>query len=283
MEKYKVYICSGIFILLTAVKIFIPEHSQQLREQLRAVISADDDYKGMVEAMGRKLSEGEIKDELIAVLGLARQGTDELSPAMDSSGQAPGTLTQDVDPALPSTGIGDKELGTALDEAVSIHFADAIPEVVNSFIANQSEYASLALPATVSIAMPDLPFEYTSPVAGYSSSGFGYRVHPILNEIKFHCGTDFAANTGDALIAFADGYVHAAGESESYGKYLILSHAEGFRTVYAHLSAITVEEGSAVNCGDTIGEVGQSGSATGPHLHFELLQDDIYINPEYYV
>ena len=59
---------------------------------------------------------------------------------------------------------------------------------------------------------------------GYDSSGFGYRVHPIQGTVKFHYGTDFAADNGDSVFAFADGYVYAAGESDSYGKYLILTH-----------------------------------------------------------
>ena len=114
--------------------------------------------------------------------------------------------------------------------------------------------------------MPEIPFEYTSPVDGYDSSGFGYRVHPIQGTVKFHYGTDFAADNGDSVFAFADGYVYAAGESDSYGKYLILTHEGGF-----------------ASRGQTIGRVGQTGNATGPHLHFELFLNDVYINPEYYV
>ena len=77
--------------------------------------------------------------------------------------------------------------------------------------------------------------------------------------------------------------VYAAGESDSYGKYLILTHEGGFASLYAHLSEFVAHEGDMVERGQTIGRVGQTGNATGPHLHFELFLNDVYINPEYYV
>ena len=150
-------------------------------------------------------------------------------------------------------------------------------------MSSQTEFDGYAIPANVRTDMPEKPFEYTSPVDGYDSSGFGYRVHPIQGTVKFHYGTDFAADNGDSVFAFADGYVYAAGESDSYGKYLILTHEGGFASLYAHLSEFVAHEGDMVERGQTIGRVGQTGNATGPHLHFELFLNDVYINPEYYV
>ena len=157
------------------------------------------------------------------------------------------------------------------------------PEAVSAFLSSQTEFDGYAIPANVRTDMPEIPFEYTSPVDGYDSSGFGYRVHPIQGTVKFHYGTDFAADNGDSVFAFADGYVYAAGESDSYGKYLILTHEGGFASLYAHLSEFVAHEGDMVERGQMIGRVGQTGNATGPHLHFELFLNDVYINPEYYV
>ena len=75
----------------------------------------------------------------------------------------------------------------------------------------------------------------------------------------------------------------AVGESSSYGKYCMIAHENGYSTLYAHCSRVTVSSGSAVQRGDTVAEVGQTGMATGPHLHFELQRDGVYLNPIYYV
>ena len=89
-------------------------------------------------------------------------------------------------------------------------------------------------PAPTPTPGPELPFEYTSPVAGVTSSGFGYRMHPIKNEVKYHYGTDLAADTGTPITAFADGMIVAQGDSDSFGKYVMIDHPDGYRTLYVH-------------------------------------------------
>ena len=81
----------------------------------------------------------------------------------------------------------------------------------------------------------------------------------------------------------ADGTVTAVGESSSYGKYCIVAHQGGYTTLYAHCSRVTASSGTAVQRGQKIAEVGETGMATGPHLHFELQRDGVYLNPIYYV
>ena len=117
-----------------------------------------------------------------------------------------------------------------------------------------------------------LPFDYASPIAvnAVRTSGFGYRLHPIDKVTKFHYGLDIAAPAGTPVLSFAGGRVAAAGKNKSYGNYVLVKHADGYATLYAHLSAITVKSGASVAMGAMIGKVGQTGKATGPHLHFEL-------------
>ena len=79
------------------------------------------------------------------------------------------------------------------------------------------------------------------------------------------------------------GTVTAVGESSSYGKYCIVAHEGGYSTLYAHCSRVTASSGTAVKRGQKIAEVGETGMATGPHLHFELQKDGVYLNPIYYV
>ena len=130
--------------------------------------------------------------------------------------------------------------------------------------------------------MPGAAARICSPASGIKSSGFGYRLHPIENTVKYHYGTDFAANTGTAITAFADGVIVAAGDSDSYGKYMIIDHSDGYSTLYAHCSELCMGCGN-VSKGDVIARVGSTGAATGPHLHFELMCNDTYLNPEFYL
>jgi murein DD-endopeptidase MepM/ murein hydrolase activator NlpD len=102
------------------------------------------------------------------------------------------------------------------------------------------------------------------------SSGFGMRRHPIAQAWIKHQGVDYAAPTGTRVRAVGDAVVEFAGTKGGYGNVVILRHHGQYATVYAHLSRITVRRGARVAQNDTIGAVGQTGWATGPHLHYEF-------------
>ena len=135
----------------------------------------------------------------------------------------------------------------------------------------------------------EIPADLT-PVASYAITGVVEAVsckepdrYPAEGEERFHYGVDLAANEGTEILCFADGTVTVVGESSSYGKYCMVEHAGGYSTLYAHCSRITVSSGAAVKEGQKIAEVGETGVATGPHLHFELQKNGTYLNPIYYV
>jgi murein DD-endopeptidase MepM/ murein hydrolase activator NlpD len=102
------------------------------------------------------------------------------------------------------------------------------------------------------------------------SSGFGLRVHPIAKAWRAHQGIDYAAPTGTRVRAVGGAVVEYAGPRGGYGNTVILRHPGQYSTVYAHLSRIAVKRGARVDQNDTIGFVGQTGWATGPHLHYEF-------------
>jgi murein DD-endopeptidase MepM/ murein hydrolase activator NlpD len=102
------------------------------------------------------------------------------------------------------------------------------------------------------------------------TSGFSMRFHPILNEWKRHEGVDYGAPSGTPVHVVSDGVVSFAGQQNGYGNVIQVQHADNRMTVYAHLSKIAVTRGQHVSQGDHIGDVGQTGWATGPHLHFEF-------------
>lgn len=107
------------------------------------------------------------------------------------------------------------------------------------------------------------------------------RRHPILNTIRAHKGTDYAAPTGTPIRATSDGRVTRASRYGSFGNLVILQHAGSFETKYAHLSKFAngISRGDRIRQGDIIGYVGSTGGATGPHLHYEFLMNGVHQNP----
>jgi len=121
------------------------------------------------------------------------------------------------------------------------------------------------------------------PVEGRVGSSFGEREDPFNGEGKFHSGVDIEAPYGTPVHAAADG--EATGESmgAGYGRQVVLNHGHDLLTVYGHLSAVAVVPGQHVVRGQVIGYVGQSGHATGPHLHYEVRVHNVPVNPHKYL
>ena len=135
---------------------------------------------------------------------------------------------------------------------------------------NKSEMLS-SIPAIMPVKAEDLK---------YISSFFGYRPDPIDNETKFHSGIDFSANEGVEVHVVGDGKVIAVETTQwGYGKMITVDHGYGYKTRYAHLSRFKVRVGQRVKRGQVIGLVGQTGKSTGAHLHYEVLKNDIQIDP----
>jgi len=113
------------------------------------------------------------------------------------------------------------------------------------------------------------------------TSGFAMRFHPLLREWRQHKGVDYGAPTGTRVRATADGVVEFAGKQGGYGNVVILRHHGGITTLYAHLNGFAggVSKGARVAQGDTIGFVGATGWATGPHLHYEFRVNNEHRNP----
>lgn len=113
------------------------------------------------------------------------------------------------------------------------------------------------------------------------TSGFSMRLHPILKQWRAHKGVDFGAPTGTRVKASADGVVDFVGIQRGYGNFIVLRHGHGISTAYGHLSrfAAGLHVGERVEQGDVIGYVGQTGWATGPHLHYEFRVDGVQKNP----
>jgi murein DD-endopeptidase MepM/ murein hydrolase activator NlpD len=116
----------------------------------------------------------------------------------------------------------------------------------------------------------------------YTASGYGTRIDPIYKTPKFHAGMDFSANIGTPIYATGNGVVKKAGWESGYGKLVIINHGFGYETWYAHLNDYDVRVGQKVVRGEVIGEVGNTGKSTGPHLHYEVHVKGKVVNPVNY-
>ncbi len=127
---------------------------------------------------------------------------------------------------------------------------------------------------------------YIWPLPGYAAGSrtFGRQYHPIDHVWKTHSGQDIGAPAGTRIIAADGGTVATAayGWNGGYGNYVIINHGNGRATLYAHMSSIAVTAGSSIRQGDTVGYVGSTGKSTGPHLHFEVRENGVAVDPMQY-
>lgn len=116
-----------------------------------------------------------------------------------------------------------------------------------------------------------------------TASGWGFRIHPIYKIKQFHYGMDFTAAIGTKVYATGDGVVKDVQSiGGGYGRWIMIDHGFDYQTLYAHLSGFNVKVGDQVNRGQVIGFVGNSGTSTGPHVHYEVHKNGEPVNPQYY-
>lgn len=121
------------------------------------------------------------------------------------------------------------------------------------------------------------------PSRGWLTSVFGQRASPFTGIRRMHEGIDIASRIGAPAIATADGVVLFTGINGDYGKLIIVDHGFGITTYYGHLSQIEVKEGDRIKRGDSLGEVGNTGRSTGPHLHYEVRLSGVPVDPMRYI
>jgi murein DD-endopeptidase MepM/ murein hydrolase activator NlpD len=243
---------------------------RQERETLRK------DYKQMAQiAHDRDVqvaSLGALASEVTALYGLRQNKLATAKPmAAASAASAPTTpslaLTDDVSPQQVTNSLD--QFYTLRAQALSGQVSRALEGGLSpSFVGDWTQLA-------------DAPSIW--PVEGRVGSGFGEREDPFNGEGKFHSGIDIEAAYGTPVRAAADGEVSGAVMAAGYGREVTLNHGHDLETVYGHLSAIACLAGQHVVRGQIIGYVGQSGRATGPHLHYEVRVHNVPVNPHKYL
>jgi len=276
------------------------------REALLLGGNSEISCREFLEAVGAAFSSREAREMLwekgvLEVFGLRREEAEEAAveavPESDAAA-ASAILGRDLleYPVIPVVQTGESREDTALpappetasdpvqeQEAPPAEEAPAEPAPDPAPESPRTDEQGRVLPDIVSMEPTALTLSTVTPVYGVLTSGFGYRDHPIDGEFKFHYGVDLAAPTGTEVGSFAAGTVSFAGWGEINGYYIRVEHENGVETLYAHLSEILVSKGDRVDAGETIGLVGETGEASGPHLHFQVYVDGILVDPLQYV
>ena len=149
--------------------------------------------------------------------------------------------------------------------------SNSLEELIN--LGKSQEERSQCIPAIQPIANKDLRS---------TASGYGMRIDPIYRTPRFHAGMDFSAKIGTDIYATGNGVVTFASWKQGYGNCLIIDHGYGYKTLYGHLNKFKKRVGQKVTRGEVIGEVGNTGKSTGPHLHYAVIVRGKNDNPSRY-
>lgn len=176
------------------------------------------------------------------------------------------------------------KFGENINEFCSVYLKDNESKRANAYTRERTEEkkednVKNSDAQIISDAKPEAPFTPVNPCAGRISSDFGERVHPMSSSVSFHNGIDIAANEGTEIRACFDGIIETSEFNEFSGNYIIIDHENDYTSSYAHMSKLLKNKGERVKKGDVIGYVGSTGSATGPHLHFEIRHMTTPVNP----
>jgi murein DD-endopeptidase MepM/ murein hydrolase activator NlpD len=242
---------------------------RQDRENLRK------DYKQMAQIAHDRgvqvASLGALASEVTALYGLRQNRLSSAKPAAASAAAAPtpATLALTDDVSQQQVKLSIDQFYALRAQALSGQVTRALEGgLTPSFVGDWTQFA-------------DAPSIW--PVEGRVGSSFGEREDPFNGEGKFHTGIDIEAPSGTPVRAAADGDVSGASMGAGYGRQVVLDHGHDVLTIYAHLSSIAVLPGQHVIRGQVIGYVGQSGHATGPHLHYEVRVHNVPVNPHKYL
>jgi murein DD-endopeptidase MepM/ murein hydrolase activator NlpD len=192
-----------------------------------------------------------------------------------------GEWDKDADQGEPGMGLGTESFTEAIDAELGLYLARSSGLGLTSQLiqgldrlagGSRNPGAADVGDEAGTLGTPSLPDPANSVAAsrGKVTSGFGWRSDPFTGQASFHRGLDLEAAYGQDVQAAAAGRVVFSGEQRGYGTTVVVEHADGSRSRYAHLSVATVETGTAVGAGQELGRAGNSGRARGTHLHFEV-------------
>ncbi len=244
-----------------------------------AVVQSDRDMVGeMAALLGELQAQRTLAIELRVRADLEREDAERVEAVVTEQYEQQRRLTAEV--ARTRTNLATS-LRSLQEDADALEEHLKALEAAQALIERQLREAEAAERAGRSVG--DTGSGWLKPTNGWLSSGFGNRVHPILKTTRLHAGVDLAAATGTPIIASRGGTVSFVGWMSGYGQTVMVYHGGGVATLYAHMSAFSVSQGSYIAQGGRLGSVGMTGTATGPHLHFEVRISGVPQNPCGYI
>lgn len=204
---------------------------------------------------------------------LTERAENKLKASLKDKGINVGSITGEASFGSSAKAVAtEAEVLTGKEAGLAIHATR--PRRVN---AASTEFSAAPLERTNRVS--EVLTVLNQPIQGALRSVFGPRRDPINGRMRFHKGIDLAARAGTPIGAAAEGTVVFSGRNKGYGNMVMIEHADGRRTLYAHAQRLFVKVGDQVRRGQTIAAVGSTGHSTGPHLHFEVRQGSVALNP----
>lgn len=296
-QLLQLVLCLVLFLTVFIGKGVFPERMAQTGPQLLDVIRANTDFRAAFAQLGRALSEqqsvlGELgqfcvevfapeKDSQLSAVPASVLWGERLSVSGGTENAAVRYLRMEQ---LPASLRVDLEPKPVRPEPEPEPESEPEPERKVGDVVQTVSVPGKELPENYSYAWLWLgDMETADPVKGTVTSQFGYRDHPTIGRYAVHAGVDIGADSGETVLAFADGTVSDVGQDSDFGKYLYIEHANDVTTFYSHCSRISVKEGQQVQVGQKVAEVGSTGQSTGPHLHFEVRLGKVRLDPMHYI
>jgi len=263
--------------------------------------------EGFHSFMSAQLNEGwDYRATFSAIGDSVRNGSGIIKAFLEVAEEEPTDITTEVEPAgrtsdkkiISAEGVSELSKMNQETEADSAdeprHVLAAEGEETDTYMdelklklygeeLEEGEYDESLPPETASYDYLVLEFNYSPPIQGRITADYGYRNNPISGAFSFHYGIDIGAPTGTEIHSFASGTVEEVGWSTIYGNYIFVRHKDGIISFYGHCSKIIAIVGQLVTSATVLGYVGNTGYSTGPHLHFEVRNGNITLNPAYYL
>ena len=262
--------CALVFLLLLALSRGDSARAQGLRQDYALLLS-------------RQLQMQDVGETVAAVRDFFLPGSGSAAVTAqpdDMTGQTPEKSEPDETASATDPSETTEEPTQAVAaKALQTSAAAEKPETKSLSVGGEDAAGTQEKKST-SLSPSAVTVPITRPVeGGRYSSYFGYRNNPITHQYAFHTGLDIAVPLGTKIRAAYGGTVRQVGEDERSGKYVTLSHDDGYETFYCHCSEILVTRGTVVRAGEAVACVGSTGWSTGPHLHFEIRKNGTRLDP----
>ena len=275
-KTFKVLLYVSAFALLS-VTFFFCDYIQvkkkafelsRLRQETRSQKSQIEFFSGRIGDLEKQLSRLKDFDKRIRIIANLEKGQ-ETTPFMGMGGPSPSDVRDRLGVESDTKGLV-RQMKTDIErlQAEAVSQEGSLSEL-QGLLESKRE---------ILVHTPSI-----WPVEGWLTSGFGFRTNPFTGLTQMHEGIDISNRQGTAVIAPADGIVSDIGNDWVHGQILIVSHGFGMISRYSHLSKVLVKVGQRVKRRDKVAEIGMTGRATGPHLHYEVRLNGIPANPMRYI